>query len=132
MLTAVDSSVLFDVLSADPSFGAASDRALRAALRAGALVACPAVWSEVRARFISREAMDKAMAGAGVRFDPFDQACADLAGSVWGEYRRAGGPREHLVPDFLIGAHAQLRGGRLLSRDRGFYRRYFSQLILLQ
>lgn len=37
-----------------------------------------------------------------------------------------------LVPDFLIGAHAQLRGGRLLTRDRGFYRRFFSKLRIIE
>jgi hypothetical protein len=131
MVTAVDSSVLFDVLRADPRFGAASGRALRAASQSGALVACPVVWSEVRARFGDYEIMAGAMAAAAVRFDPFDQECADLAGRLWGEYRRAGGPRERIIADFLIGAHAQLRCGRLLSRDRGFYRRYFTQLEVL-
>lgn len=131
MVTAVDSSVLFDVLGADPRFGPGSRQALRAALNRGALVVCPIVWAEVRARFPDHESMERAMADAGLQFDPFDEACSDLAGRLWGEYRRAGGSRERLAADFLIGAHAQLRGGRLLSRDRGFYRRYFAQLEIL-
>ncbi|HVB39906.1 MAG TPA: type II toxin-antitoxin system VapC family toxin [Terriglobales bacterium] len=131
MLTAVDSSVLFDVLSADRQFLESSERALRAAARHGALILCPVVWSEIRAHFGSRAQMEREMAAAGIGFDPLDQARADLAGELWSVYRRAGGPRERLIGDFLIGAHAQLRCGRLLSRDRGFYRRYFTQLEVL-
>jgi predicted nucleic acid-binding protein len=50
---------------------------------------------------------------------------------MWRRYRRQGGTRERLMGDFLVGAHAQVRGGRLLSRDRGFYRRYFSEIELI-
>jgi predicted nucleic acid-binding protein len=48
MKTAVDSSVLLDVLGADPEFGEASREALRSAHDAGALVACEVVWAEAR------------------------------------------------------------------------------------
>lgn len=132
MITALDSSILLDVLTADLRFAATSERALREARRLGAIVACPAVWAEVRGRFDARGTMETALAEAGIEFDPFDQRCANLAGEMWRQYRAAGGKRERLVADFLIGAHATLRGeGRLLSRDRGFYRRYFPRLRVL-
>ena len=51
---------------------------------------------------------------------------------MWREYRQRSGTRAHLVSDFLVGAHAQLRGGRLLTRDRGFYRRFFSTLVIVE
>jgi predicted nucleic acid-binding protein len=60
-----------------------------------------------------------------------DQECADVAGALWREYRRSGGQRTRLIADFLIGAHAQVRGSRLLTRDRGFFRRYFIGLEVL-
>ena len=105
--------------------------ALREARQVGALLICPVVWSEVRAFFSEPGAMHTAFADARLTFDPFDRDCADLAGAMWREYRASGGTRTRLIADFLIGAHAQVRGGRLLSRDRGFFRRYFTDLQIL-
>ena len=132
MVTAVDSSVLLDVLMDDPARGGASLAALRGARQLGSLIICPVVWVEVRAFFSDSAKMAAAFDEAGLAFDPFDRDCADLAGRAWRDYRRRGGTRTHLVPDFLVGAHAQTRGGRLLTRDRGFYRRCFSGLRIVE
>ncbi len=75
--------------------------------------------------------MRQSFADADIRFDPFDRDCAEIAGTYWREYRRRGGSRSRLITDFLIGAHAQVRGGRLLTRDRGFFRRYFSEIQII-
>src|SRR5207253_7441610 len=87
--TAVDSSVLLDVLGADPRFGEKSREALRAAYDAGALVACDVVWAEVRAHFASDSEFEAALALLGVRFDAIMPEAATLAGCLWRERRRA-------------------------------------------
>lgn len=131
MVTAVDSSVLLDVLTDDPINRASSLEALRAAHQLGPLIACPIVWAELHGCFDDGDRMRRAFADAAIQFDPFDQECAEMAGTHWRDYRRRGGSRTRLIPDFLIGAHARVRGGRLLTRDRGFFRRYFEDLQLV-
>jgi hypothetical protein len=131
MLAAVDSSVLIDVLTNDPAHSATSLAQLRKARDEGALIVCPIVWAEMRALFDNADGLHNALDRAGIRFDPFDAACAELSGEMWSEYRKSGGSRTRLIPDFLIGAHAIVRGGRLVTRDRGFFRRYFTGLACI-
>lgn len=131
MITAVDTSVLLDVLTDDARFGSVSLAALEQAQRAGSLVMCPIVRAELRGRFGDSQSLDHALDAAVIVFDPITPLVADRAGAIWAAYRRAGGNREHMVPDFLIGAHALERSDRLLTRDRGFYRAYFQSLTVL-
>lgn len=131
MITAVDTSVLLDVFGADPTFGSRSREAVRSCLGEGSLVACDVVWAEVAGWFDApadaREAMDR----LGVGFSPLDEEASLAAGEAWGAYRKRGGRRTGMIADFIIGAHALSHADRLLTRDRDFYRTYFSRLAVL-
>ena len=131
MITAVDTSVLIDVFGADRHFGATSANALRLCLNEGAVVANEVVWGETRAAFGGDDEFLRAMQTVGVVFSPASQQAAMLAGVTWKKYRASGGQRLRVIADFLIGAHAAAQCDRLLTRDRGYYRKYFSRLVIV-
>jgi len=131
MITAVDTNVLLDLFGADPRYGPASREALRSCREQGGLIACDAVWAEVSAAFPTTTQACSAMERLGVQFVPLDLAGAAGTGQAWRAYRSNGGTRERIISDFLIGAHAASHADRLLTRDRGFYRRYFDDLTIL-
>jgi predicted nucleic acid-binding protein len=132
MITAADTNVLLDILSASPAHLAWSMEALSLARRDGAVVICEIVHAELAAAFagdLSR--LDAFMTDASLRLVRSSVQTHGLAGKMWREYRRRGGARKRILPDFLIGAHALKHANRLLTRDRGFYRSCFGDLELL-
>jgi succinyl-CoA synthetase beta subunit len=67
----------------------------------------------------------------GIQLLPLSVAGAYHAGQAHRAYRTAGGGREKLLADFLIGGEAQALGADLLTRDPRPYRRYFPNLTLI-
>jgi len=131
MISALDSSVILDVLTDDPQFALASERTLRQAMAEGRLVLCEAVLAEILPAFASSGQVGEFLADWQVDFVPSSLPSAILAGEHFARYLARGGKGGRIVADFLIGAHAQIHADRLLARDRGYLRDYFGELVLV-
>jgi predicted nucleic acid-binding protein len=132
MTVLVDSNVILDLFSEDPQWWSWSSGALQRATSDGRLVINPVIYGEISFRFESIEDLEDALPPAIEREDiPFEAAF--LAAKAFTAYRRraAAAGRTSLLPDFYIGAHAAIRGYRLLTRDVARYRTYFPKVMLI-
>lgn len=123
--TLVDSNVLLDILTEDPTWRGWSGDALALAAETGPLYINPIVYSEVSVRFTTVEELEHALPPESYRREPLPWAAAFLAGKVFVDYRRNQGTKSSTLPDFFIGAHAAVAELALLTRDVGRYRTYF-------
>jgi predicted nucleic acid-binding protein len=114
--TLVDSSVLLDVFTEDRQWLGWSEQQLARAAGRGAIVLNAVVLAEIAPRFERVEALRAALPSMAV-VEEIPLAAAFLAGHAHAAYRRAGGSRPAVLPDFLIGAHAATTGRPLLTRD---------------
>lgn len=128
--TLVDSNVLLDVLTDDPRWADWSENQLADAFDAGRLVINPLVYAEVSTGFDRIEDLDEALPARDFEREALPYEAGFLAGKAFLAYRRRGGTRRSPLADFYIGAHAAVRGYRLLTRDAQRYRTYFPTLDL--
>lgn len=130
MKPAVDTSVLLAIREEEAGYELWQG-ALQDAAEAGQLCVCPVVFAELSPGSATGARLLEQLESLAISFENFSPESAHLAGCIHWKYRREGGPREHLVPDFLIAAHAQVQCDRLAAIDRGYLRRYFPRLRLL-
>lgn len=130
MKTAIDTSVLLAIREKEPGHER-WEQALCSAAEIGRLCLCPVVFAELSPGCVSASALLKQLEMLAISYEDFSSESAHLAGCIHWKYRREGGPREHLIPDFLVAAHAQVQCDRLAAIDRGYLRRYFPRLRLL-
>ena len=127
----VDSNVLLDVATSDPTWSAWSRSTLEQTADEAVLVINPLVYAEVSVGFPTIEGLDEALPSDLYRRENLPYEAAFLAGKCFVRYRRGGGSRGSPLPDFYIGAHAAVAGYRLLTRDATRYRTYFPTLELI-
>lgn len=127
----VDSNIILDLATDDPQWFAWSSEMLARCADETELIIDPLIYSEVSIGFRTIEEVEALLSPEAFRREQLPWEAAFLAGKCFIKYRQAGGIRRSPLPDFYIGAHAAVRGYRLLSRDVSRYRTYFPQLDLL-
>jgi predicted nucleic acid-binding protein len=127
----VDSNVLLDVFSEDPTWFRWSSQTLADLSTHSVLVVNPIIYAEVSVQFERVEELEKMLPAAEFQREPLPWEAAFLAGKCFSAYRRRGGERRSPLPDFYIGGHAAVRGMTLLTRDAPRYRTYFPHLKIV-
>ena len=129
--TLVDSNVILDVATNDPTWAEWSSHALEAAANESRLAINALIYAEVSIGYERVEEIEQAIPGSTFRREPLPYEAAFLAGKAFLQYRRRGGMRTSPLPDFYIGAHAAVSKFRLLTRDPRRYRAYFPTVDLI-
>ena len=129
--TLVDSNVLLDIATNDPTWFDWSSQALESAANESPLAINAIIYAEVSIGFQRIEDLESAIPSTLFRRDALPFEAAFLAGKAFLQYRRRGGGRATPLPDFYIGAHAAVAGFRLLTRDPKRYQTYFPSVELI-
>lgn len=127
----VDSNVLLDVFDKDPVWLNWSLTQLRHSALRDELAINPIVYAEISARFLTPPELDGVLDDMELKVLYVPRAAAFLAGKAFAYYRRQGGARANVLPDFFIGAHAVVLHCALLTRDTRRYATYFPNLALI-
>lgn len=130
-MTLVDTNVLLDLVTDDPNWADWSLSQLEAGSLDGPLLINDVVYAELAVRYERIEHLEAFVDGAELEIAPMPRAALFLVGKVFTQYRRAGGLRTGVLPDFFIGAHAAVAQLPLLTRDVRRYRTYFPSLKLI-
>jgi predicted nucleic acid-binding protein len=130
-VTLVDTNILLDLVTNDPSWADWSQRQLEAAAVRGPLLINDVVYTELSVGFLRVEEVDATIAAAQVEVAPIPREALFLAGKAFQLYRAGGGTRSGVLPDFFIGAHAAVAKVPLLTRDARRYRSYFPTVQLI-
>jgi len=128
----VDSNVLLDVATNDPTWADRCADALEYLGSRESLVINPIILAEVSAGLHSIDEVDAALPSDTFQREALPFAAAFAAGKAFVAYRRRGGTRTSTLPDFFIGAHASVARHALLTRDVARYRTYFPDVSLIE
>ena len=155
MILAVDTNILLDILIPGTPHLQASLQCLMRTEPNDELIICEAVFAELGSQFLSFQDLKKFLHDTGIRLVSSSEESLCDASAAWKRYslrkkdmvtcpacgksqrsvcsfcNETISRRQHILSDFLIGAHAKIQANGLITRDRGFYRTYFQDMNII-
>lgn len=155
MSVAIDTNILFDILLPDPEYKNSSLRLLKKYSALDKLIISDIVYGELALHFDDIEKLNLFLSDTNIHLVSISREGLWLASQAWKDYlikrdrkiqcTQCGNKeiskcskcgtlitfKQHILSDFLISGHALVESGKLLTRDRGFYRNYFHQLEVI-
>jgi predicted nucleic acid-binding protein len=126
-----DTNVLLDLATADPTWLPWSKGQFTAAVAQAPVLINPIIYAELAPAFSSSAELDRWLDPVVFQRLPLPYAAGWLASQAWLKYRKGGGTKSSPLPDFYIGAHAEVEGRTLVTRDVTRYRTYFPNVALI-
>ena len=154
MTVAIDTNILFDILLPDPQHMKESLALLKSHGKKHRLILSETVYAELASQFKSEKSLNEFISDTDICLVNSSPEALWSAARAWKSYTQSRGSdflcpkcgtsmglncsdcgvavisRQHIISDFLIGGHALVHAGSLLTRDRGYYNRYFPELKL--
>lgn len=136
-MTLFDTSVIIDARDSDSLFHHWAKEQIAEAVAGSGAVANTVTVAEAAVRARNRDAVPNLLQRLGIILVPLPIAAAVPAAKAFAVYldrlkQQGKAPlRKPPLPDFLIGAHAQVEGWKLATRDPDRVRTYFPRVQLI-
>ena len=127
----IDANVLLDLLTNDPTWFDWSAARIKRARSSGVLVINPIIYAEISNAFSTEAELNAYVSPTDFKRMPVPFEAAFLAGRAFRTYRSRGGNKTSPLPDFYIGAHAEVEALTLVTRDAARYKTYFPKVKLI-
>ena len=155
MTVAVDTNILFDILLPDQNYLERTLSLLTEYGKKHQLIISEVVYSELASQFSDVGLLLDLLNNTDIRLINSGHEALWISSQAWKIYtiNRSKGflcnncgnmqtlscekcdsliiSRQQVISDFLIGGHALIHAGTLITRDRGYYQRFFPELVLV-